>query len=215
MSAKIATAKKGSKKVVSKKSNKKATKRKITTNRKQKTRKIHHTSKAQTRRSSKKGPKQPKKTNKAAKLSKKAELAVKLGVHVLDGVDSEAKKVEISGKVRLPRSRDVKNSPGIKEREIIARQVSRGVRPDRLTRLLAAVAHPQRLSILLKLLSGEATHKLLAKATGLKAGPLYYHLRELREAEMIGPRVRDLYVLTKQGKRVILSVIAMERLCRQ
>ena len=29
--------------------------------------------------------------------------------------------------------------------------------------------HPQRIGILLKLLGGEATHKLLSKATGLKA----------------------------------------------
>ena len=67
-----------------------------------------------------------------------------------------------------------------------------------------------------KLLPGQIIcgRNRLAKATGLKAGPLYYHLRELREAGLIGPRVRDLYVLTRQGRRLILATMATEHLCR-
>jgi DNA-binding transcriptional ArsR family regulator len=80
--------------------------------------------------------------------------------------------------------------------------------------LLAAMAHPQRLQILLKLLGGEATHRLLAKATGLKPGPLYHHLRELRMAGLIGPKTRDLYFLAPAGRYAILAALAMARLCR-
>jgi predicted transcriptional regulator len=68
--------------------------------------------------------------------------------------------------------------------------------------------------VLRLLLAGEATHKALSKATGLKAGPLYYHIRELRSAGLIGPKVRDLYMLTKRGRRVILGILALERLAR-
>jgi len=143
-----------------------------------------------------------------------AELAVELGIRVADGSHPEAKRIAIAGIVRPPRRGANDVFPGVKDRETIARRVARGTRPERLARLLAAIAHPQRLVILLKLLAGEATHKLLTKATGLKAGPLYYHLRELREAGLIGPRVRDLYVLTRQGRRLILAVVATERLCK-
>ena len=146
---------------------------------------------------------------------KPAELAVELGIRVADGSDREAKRIEIAAVVRPPRRAAPNGFPGVKDRETVARRVARGTRPDKLARLLAAVAHPQRLGILLKLLAGEATHKLLTKATRLKAGPLYYHLRELREAGLIGPRVRDLYVLTRQGRRLILAAMATERLCRQ
>jgi predicted transcriptional regulator len=83
-----------------------------------------------------------------------------------------------------------------------------------LARLLAAIGHPQRIAILRELLAGEATHKTLAKVTRLKAGPLYYHIRELRSAGLIGPKVRDLYVMTRRGRRVILASLAMDRLAR-
>jgi len=150
----------------------------------------------------------------SARAVEPAELAVELSVRVADGSDRDTKRVEIAGVVRPPRRAAPNGFPGVKDRETVAKLVARGTRPDKLARLLAAAAHPQRLVILLKLLAGEATHKLLSKATGLKAGPLYYHLRELREAGLIGPRVRDLYILTRQGRRLILAAMAMGRLCR-
>jgi len=95
----------------------------------------------------------------------------------------------------------------------LAAKLEHAVSRDALSRLLAAMGHRQRLTILLKLLGGEATHRLLAKATGLKPGPLYYHLRELREFGLIGPRVRDLYTITPCGQQALLVALACGRLC--
>jgi DNA-binding HxlR family transcriptional regulator len=104
--------------------------------------------------------------------------------------------------------------PTTGQRETLARQIARVVRPERLAQALAAVAHHQRIRILLTLLGGEATHQHLAKTTGLKAGPLYYHIRELRAAGLIGPPVRDLYTLTAKGRRALLAVLAFDKLVR-
>ncbi len=95
----------------------------------------------------------------------------------------------------------------------MAQQVVRGIDSVELAGMLAAIAHPQRLTILFRLLACEAVHKSLARVTGLKAGPLYYHLRELRAAGFIGPKVRDLYVLTPMGREVVLAAVAVGRLC--
>jgi len=200
------TSKKRSKRVIQTKIDKKAS------GRAKKTRKTRVANKVRPEESPKKRRKQAKGRPKSVKPVKPAEMAVELSIRVADGIISEVKRVMIAGIVRPPRSKTSHVFPGVKDREKLAKQVSRGIHPDGLARLLSAIAHPQRLAILLKLLSGEATHKLLAKTTGLKAGPLYYHLRELREAELIGPRVRDLYVLTRQGRRALMAVIAIERL---
>lgn len=131
-----------------------------------------------------------------------------------DGTKREEKEVTISGWRRAPRPLGRTVTPTTVLWQSATRQACGRVRPERLARLLAAVAHPQRVAILLKLLVGEATHRLLAKATKMKAGPLYHHIRELRSAGLLGPRVRDLYVITPKGRRTILTVLAMERLCR-
>ena len=128
--------------------------------------------------------------------------------------DGQEKRVELAGAVRQPAGAAKGDFPREQDRQQAAKRVCRGMQPERLARLLGAVAHHQRLRILLKLLGGEATRQLLTKATGLKAGPLYYHLRELRSAGLIGPKVRDLYVLTPRGRRAVLTVLAMERMCR-
>ena len=119
-----------------------------------------------------------------------------------------------AGLLKKTRNRPPNRAPGVEDVENAARQVARGVRPGHLADWLAAMAHPQRVAILLKLLGGECTHRALAKATNLKAGPLYHHLRELRMARLIGPKVRDLYTLTPKGGRAILSALALERACR-
>lgn len=141
-------------------------------------------------------------------------LAVELRVAVVDGTRNEEKHVERQGLVRAASRTATGQAARLQDRLEVARQVGRGVQVDRLAGLLTAVGHRQRLRILLKLLGGEATHRLLARATGLKAGPLYYHLRELRSARLIGPKVRDLYTLTAKGRRAILAAVAVERLCR-
>ena len=71
---------------------------------------------------------------------------------------------------------------------------------------LAAVAHVQRLTIMLKLLEGPATYAALRHATKLKAGPLYHHIGQLRLAGLILPKQRDLYELTRGGRNLMLAV---------
>ena len=143
-----------------------------------------------------------------------AGVSVELVVSTFDGRRRDEKRIERVGLVRRPVGGYKGDFPRAQDRESAARQVARGLQADKLACLLAAVGHHQRIRIVLKLLGGEATHRLLAKATGLKAGPLYYHLRELRLAGLIGPKVRDLYVLTPKGQRALLAVLAMERMCR-
>ncbi|GMV98120.1 MAG: hypothetical protein AMXMBFR83_24730 [Phycisphaerae bacterium] len=87
-------------------------------------------------------------------------------------------------------------------------------RPEGLARLLGALAHVKRLQILVKLLEGLSDHRTLAKLTRLKAGPLYHHLRELRLAGLIGPKVRDQYVITSSGRRVTRAAMALGRTAR-
>jgi DNA-binding transcriptional ArsR family regulator len=140
-------------------------------------------------------------------------LAVELSIHRADGGVMDKKHVVLVGNRQKIRARAMPGAPGLLDLETAARQIGRGIRPEGLAGLLAALAHPHRVQILLKLLGGEATHRSLSKATGLKAGPLYHHLRELRMAGLIGPKVRDLYVLTRKGGRAILVALAMERLC--
>ncbi len=147
----------------------------------------------------------------------KAGLAVELTIRTDAGFAGPAdrRQIALAGLVAKPPNRREHPFPGLQHQLAVARQITRGTRPQRLARLLAALAHPQRLAILTKLLAGEATHKLLAKTTGLKAGPLYHHLRELRTAGLLGPKVRDLYVLTPAGRRTILVALALERACQR
>ncbi len=139
-------------------------------------------------------------------------IAVELTISVDDGWEKDAKKVRLAGP-SAPR-RGAHAAAQVRTRQAAAKRVGGGCRPRSLARLLAAVAHAQRLAILRELLAGEATHKTLARLTKLKAGPLYYHVRELRAAGLIGPKVRDLYVLTRRGRRLLLGLLAIERLAR-
>ncbi len=77
---------------------------------------------------------------------------------------------------------------------------------NRTVEALAAVAHVQRLTIMLKLLDGPATYAALTRATKLKAGPLYHHIGQLRLAGLILPKQRDLYELTRGGRNLMLAV---------
>jgi len=144
-----------------------------------------------------------------------AGLAVRLTVGLADGSTWDVSEVELSGLIARPKGPRKPSFPGLRDTQRAVGHLVRGVRPNVITDLLAALAHPQRLTILIKLLGGEATHKLLAKATGLKPGPLYHHIRELRVAMFIGPKQRDLYRLTPKGRRAILAALAMGALCRR
>ena len=149
---------------------------------------------------------------KSSRKPRQVVLAVDLAVQIPDGRRSKRNQVRVAATATQSRTTPDAAFPGVRERENLAARVIRGVDPAGLARLLAAIAHGQRLIILFKLLACEATHQALARATGLKAGPLYYHLRELRAAGLIGPKVRDLYVLTPAGARLVLAAIAAGRL---
>lgn len=79
---------------------------------------------------------------------------------------------------------------------------------------LAALGHAQRVKLLLKLLDGPATYRALKRVSKLKPGPLYHHINQLRLAGLILPKQRDLYELTRGGRNLILTVLAVEPLIR-
>ena len=137
-----------------------------------------------------------------------------LSLEVNDGITRDTRAVHLQASRTTGRRVEGGSALSPTEREKSARQLTRTWRPQRIASLLSVLSHPQRIAILGKLLEGEATHKMLGKHTGLKAGPLYHHLRELRSAGLIGPKVRDLYVITRTGKRALLATLAMDRLCR-
>jgi hypothetical protein len=85
---------------------------------------------------------------------------------------------------------------------------SRGQRV-KLAGVLAAMGSEHRLRILLKLLEGAATYRTLQKATGLKVGPLYHHIAQLRLMSLVGPKQRDLYELTRAGRNVTLAALML------
>jgi len=75
---------------------------------------------------------------------------------------------------------------------------------ERLVQLFSALASPRRLTMLKAMLAGADSYAKLRKAVGLSAGPLYYHLRELRSAGLIEEGQRDVYRLTDRGKQLLL-----------
>lgn len=79
---------------------------------------------------------------------------------------------------------------------------------------LAAMGHPARIKILTMLLDGPGVYRSLQKVTGLKPGPLYHHVNQLRLAGLIGPKQRDLYELTRAGRNLLMVTLALEPLLK-
>jgi DNA-binding transcriptional ArsR family regulator len=75
---------------------------------------------------------------------------------------------------------------------------------DLIVQLLSAVASPRRLTMLKAMMAGADSYAKLRKAVGLSAGPLYYHLRELKSAGLVEEGQRDVYRLTVRGKHLLL-----------
>lgn len=96
-------------------------------------------------------------------------------------------------------------------RERAARRLA-GKMPDRIAEVFQALGSTHRLRILGCLLEGPATYRLLQRRTGLKAGPLYHHINELRLVGLIGPRARDTYVLNPPGRNAVLAAFALRSL---
>ncbi len=90
-----------------------------------------------------------------------------------------------------------------------ARAMATKARIKTLAGTLAALGHPARVVMLVKLLEGPATYRALQRVSGLKAGPLYHHVNQLRLASLILPKQRDLYALTRGGRNVLVGGLAL------
>ncbi|MFQ6048072.1 MAG: helix-turn-helix domain-containing protein [Phycisphaerae bacterium] len=79
-------------------------------------------------------------------------------------------------------------------------------------RLFAALGHPHRLAILKAILTGADSYQQLRDRVGLKAGPLYHHVRELRLAGLLELGGRDSYHLSQLGQDVVLLACSLARM---
>jgi DNA-binding transcriptional ArsR family regulator len=115
------------------------------------------------------------------------------------------------------RSRAAGTGVGVGPEEAVGRAAkvfgSKSSRSE-LAALLAALASEHRLRILSKLLEGAATYRSLQRVTGLKAGPLYHHIANLRLASLVAPKQRDLYELTRAGRNVLLAALVLGPLAK-
>lgn len=75
---------------------------------------------------------------------------------------------------------------------------------DAIVQIFSAIASPRRLTMLKAMMAGADSYAKLRKAVGLSAGPLYYHLRELKSAGLVEEGQRDVYKLTQRGKHLLL-----------
>lgn len=73
-----------------------------------------------------------------------------------------------------------------------------------LVQLFSAIASTRRLTMLKAILAGADSYAKLRKAVGLSAGPLYYHLRELKSTGLVLKGRRNVYKLTPRGKQLLL-----------
>jgi DNA-binding transcriptional ArsR family regulator len=80
---------------------------------------------------------------------------------------------------------------------------------DAIARLFTAFAHPQRVSIMKAIYTGAASYADLREKVGLKAGPMYHHIKELRLAGVVSDGPRDLYRLTPRGEKALIVVCSM------
>ena len=76
-------------------------------------------------------------------------------------------------------------------------------------RAMNAMGHPQRVALLQAMLTGAGSHAELRERTGLKAGPMYHHLRELRLAGFLEDGPRDVYRLTRRAQDLFWVVLAV------
>ena len=80
---------------------------------------------------------------------------------------------------------------------------------DRVCRVMAAMGHTTRAKLMTTLLRGPADHATLQQATKVAAGPLYHHVNQLRLAGLIRPKQRNTYELTRGGRNMILTAMAL------
>lgn len=84
-----------------------------------------------------------------------------------------------------------------------------------LAKVLSAFANPHRVAIMKAIFTGAGSYAELRKRVGLKAGPMYHHLRELRLAGMLADGSRDMYDLTTQGRDLLAIMCSLPSLIDQ
>jgi len=83
---------------------------------------------------------------------------------------------------------------------------------ERIAKLCNAMANARRVAMLKAIFTGAGSYAQLSEALGLKAGPLYHHVRELRLAGLLELAQRDTYRLTDYGKYALLLACLSESL---
>ena len=83
---------------------------------------------------------------------------------------------------------------------------------ERIAKLCTAMANPRRVAMLKAIFTGAGSYAELSERLGLKAGPLYHHVRELRLAGLLELAQRDTYRLTDYGKYALLLACLSESL---
>jgi Mn-dependent DtxR family transcriptional regulator len=83
---------------------------------------------------------------------------------------------------------------------------------ERIAKLCNAMGNPRRVAMLKAIFIGAGSYAQLAETLGLKAGPLYHHVRELRLAGLLELAQRDTYRLTEYGKYALLLACLSESL---
>jgi len=78
-------------------------------------------------------------------------------------------------------------------------------------RTFAALGNRHRMRLLAMLLVRPAAHRDLEHATGLRAGPLYYHVNQLRLAGLVVASERNAYELTQSGRRAVLTAAVLAK----
>jgi len=137
------------------------------------------------------------------------DMAVVVAAIEADGKQARTQIGQASLKARSAGRGAGRPGGGAMARARAARKLTTPAKLKRLAEVVSAVASPHRLTILAKLLEGPATYQALIKASGLKVGPLYHHINQLRLASLVAPKERDLYRLTRAGQNVLLAMLAM------
>lgn len=78
-------------------------------------------------------------------------------------------------------------------------------------RVFAALGHETRLRVLQLLWGGERTAQDLSEGTGLSAGALYHHVRELAAFRWVETPRRNAYVITPAGRQALVCAWEFSR----
>lgn len=157
-------------------------------------------------------PGRPKRGYGSGGSAKASTLFPRLGEHgARFGVGVLVAVAEVAGRkpeVRQSRREAFESAPGRRPRERLLRTVD----VAELARALGGLAHAQRVRIACAILSGANTHHGLEKATGLRPGPLYHHLRALERAGLLTCVDRNRYDLSGRGRDLLLVATVAHRM---